>query len=88
MKHNIESGTRTTSELLTFVNDIASSMQELMALIRTIEDAATVSSHHIGEQNKSVTEVSNVGKELADIAKELTLEFDTVFKAIQHADMG
>jgi len=87
-ENNIEAGTNTISELLKFVNDIAVSIKELMYVIHTIEGAAVTSSELIGEQNKSVTEVSNVGNELSEIAKTLTSEFDTVFNAIQHIDMG
>jgi PAS domain S-box-containing protein len=85
---NIESGTNTISDLLNFVNDISSSIKDLMNVIRTVESAATTSSKHVEEQNESVTEISNVGNELYKIAKELTHEFDKVFKAIQHTDMG
>jgi methyl-accepting chemotaxis protein len=85
---NVESGTNTISELLTFVNDIANSIKELMYVIHTIESTAATSSELIGEQTESVTEVSDVGNELSGIAKKLTREFDTVFKAIQHTDMG
>jgi methyl-accepting chemotaxis protein len=85
---NITAGTNTISELLTFVNDIAKSIQDLMYVIHTIENTAATSSELIGEQNESVTVVSNVGNELSDIAKKLTRECDTVFKAIQHTDMG
>jgi hypothetical protein len=59
-----------------------------MYVIHTIESAAATSSELIGEQAESVTEVSNVGGELSEIAKKLKREFETVFKAIQHTDMG
>jgi methyl-accepting chemotaxis protein len=85
---NIESGTSNIAELLTFVNDIADSIKELMNVIHTIESAATTSTELLRDQNKSVAEVSNVGNELSEIAKNLTHEFDVVFKAIQHMDMG
>jgi len=85
---NIESGTNTISDLLNFVNDISNSIKELMNVIHTIESAATTSSEHIEKQNESVKEISNVGNELSKIAKELAHEFEKVFKAIQHTDMG
>ncbi|MDR2924646.1 MAG: methyl-accepting chemotaxis protein [Azoarcus sp.] len=85
---DIESGTNTISELLVFVGEIAGSIKELMSMIQTIESTAGTTSEVIEEQNSSVTEVSNVGHELSEIAKKLTHEFDVVFKAIQHVDMG
>jgi methyl-accepting chemotaxis protein len=85
---DIESGTNTISELLTFVNDIAGAIEDLMRIINSIEHTATTTARLTGEQNESVTVVSNVGHELSEIAKKLTLEFDRVFKAIQHTDMG
>jgi methyl-accepting chemotaxis protein len=85
---NIESGTNTISELLTFVDDIANSMKDLLHIINSIENTTAVTSQLLGEQNESVAVVSNVGHDLSEIAKKLTLEFDRVFKAIQHQDMG
>ncbi|MDR0495723.1 MAG: methyl-accepting chemotaxis protein [Treponema sp.] len=85
---NIEEGTNTISGLISFVNSITESIKELMSEIQTIESASATSSDLIGEQHKSVIEVSNVGSELHEIAKDLTREFETVFKAIQHQDMG
>jgi PAS domain S-box-containing protein len=85
---DIESGTNTISELLTFVNDIANAVNQLMSFIDKIEQIATTTSQLVGEQNESVTEVSNIGHQLSEIAKKLTLDFDKVFKAIQHTDMG
>jgi hypothetical protein len=85
---NIDSGTNTITELLSFVNGIAGAMKDFMHTINSIENATTASSQLIGEQVESIAVVSNVGHELSEIAKKLTLEFDRVFKAIQHTDMG
>jgi methyl-accepting chemotaxis protein len=87
-ERNIEAGTTNMSGLLRFVNDIANSIKELMYVIHAIESTAATSSELVGEQNKLVTDVSNTGNELSEIAKKLTGEFDTVFRAIQHTDMG
>jgi chromosome segregation ATPase len=85
---NIDAGTKTISGLMSFVHDIANSINELMIVLHTIENAAHTSSDLIKEQHGSVTEVSNVGNELSKIAKELKQEFDTVVNAIRHTDMG
>jgi methyl-accepting chemotaxis protein len=85
---DIESGTNTISDLLTFVDDIAGAIADLMQIINSIEQTAATTAQLTGEQNESVTVVGNVGQELSEIAKTLTLEFDRVFKAIQHTDMG
>jgi len=85
---DVESGSNTISDLLTFVNGIANSIKELMLTISDIETAAAVTSQLIGEQNESVVDVSSISHQLSDIAKKLTHEFDAVFKAIQHKDMG
>jgi hypothetical protein len=85
---DIVAGTDTISELLTFVNDIAVAVRDLMQVIHSIENTSTITSQLIGEQNESVDAVSNVGQEFSEIAKKLTVEFDRVFNAIQHKDMG
>jgi PAS domain S-box-containing protein len=85
---DIVSGTNTISELLTFVNDIANAVDQLMSFINKIERIATTTSQLVGEQNESVTEVSSIGQQLSEIAKELTLDFEKVFQALQHKDMG
>jgi len=85
---DIEAGTNTIAELLTFVNEISESVKELMNVINITEKAAESTSDHIREQNTSFVEVSRVGRELSTIAKNLTLEFEKVIKAIQHTDMG
>jgi methyl-accepting chemotaxis protein len=85
---NIESGTNTISELLSFVNDIATAVKDLMQIIERIENTSAVTAQLVGEQDESVAVVSSVGHEFSEIAKKLTLEFEKVFKAIQHQDMG
>jgi uncharacterized protein YoxC len=85
---DIESGTNTISDLLTFVDDIGGAIKDLMQVIKSIENTASTTSQLIGEQNEYVALVSDVGHEFSEIAKKLTLEFDRVFQAIQHQDMG
>jgi methyl-accepting chemotaxis protein len=85
---DITAGTNTISELLKFVNDIGVAVRDLMQIINSIENTSITTSQLIGEQNESVRAVSNVGLEFNEIAKKLTVEFDRVFKAIQHQDMG
>jgi methyl-accepting chemotaxis protein len=85
---DVESGSNTISDLLVFLNGIADSIKELMNTIGTIDTATAVTSRLIGEQNESVADVSSISNELSDIAKKLTLEFEIVFNAIQHTDIG
>ncbi|MCL2044470.1 MAG: methyl-accepting chemotaxis protein [Treponema sp.] len=85
---DIEAGTNTISELLSFVNEISDSVKELMNIINMTERATETTSYHIEEQNTTFVEVSKVGKELSVISKELTQEFENVIKVIQHTDMG
>ena len=59
-----------------------------MHTISAIETATAITSQLIAEQNESVVDVSSISHELSEIAKKLTQEFDVVFKAIQHTDMG
>ncbi len=81
---DIESGTNTISGLLSFVNEISASINELMNMIHTIESTAGTTSEMIGAQNQYVSDVSNVGNELSAIAKQLTKE---VYKIINHTNM-
>jgi methyl-accepting chemotaxis protein len=85
---DVESGTSTISDLLNFLNNIADSIKELMYTIDIIETATVNTSRLIGEQNESVEDVSSISNELSEIAKKLTREFEVVFNAIQHTDMG
>jgi methyl-accepting chemotaxis protein len=85
---DIESGTKTISELLTFVDDIASAINQLMSFINTIEKTAATTSQLVGDQNKSVMEISSIGQELSAIADKLTREFGRIINAIKHTDMG
>jgi PAS domain S-box-containing protein len=85
---DVESGTNTISDLLIFLNSIADSINEVMKTIGVIETATAVTTGLIGEQNESVADVSSISNELSDIARKLTLEFEKVFNAIQHTDMG
>jgi PAS domain S-box-containing protein len=85
---NILTGTNNISELLGSVNDIDSAAKVLLGILTTIENAASTTSALGDEQNISVEEMSRTGKELSEIAQHLTREFDRVFKAIQHQDMG
>jgi PAS domain S-box-containing protein len=85
---DIESGTSTISELLNFVGDIANAINQLMTYINIIEKTAITTSELVGEQKTSINEVHNIGQELSEIAKKLTLEFDKIINAIKHTDMG
>jgi PAS domain S-box-containing protein len=85
---DIESGSNTISELLNFVGDIASAINQLMSFINIIEKTAFTTSQLVGEQKESIKEVHNIGQELSEIAKKLTLEFDRIINAIKHTDMG
>jgi len=84
---NLESGKSTISELVVFVNDISDSVKQLMTMISAIERATHSISGHITEQNSLFAVVSNIAKELSNISKTLSQEFDVVFKAIQRTDM-
>jgi PAS domain S-box-containing protein len=85
---DVESGSSTISDLLIFLNNIADSINGLMHTIDIIEAATANTSRLIGEQNESVEDVSSISNELSEIAKKLTKEFEIVFNAIQHTDMG
>ena len=85
---DIEAGSNTISELLSFVNNISDSVKELMNIISMTEKATETTSDFIEEQNSTFVEVSKVGNELSVISKELSEEFENVIRVIQHADMG
>jgi PAS domain S-box-containing protein len=87
-EHNIEAGTNNISELLMFVKEIDEASKMLMGTIGSIEDAVNTAGQLGAEQTTSVTAVSKDSKELSEIAKKLTVEFDRVFNAIQHTNMG
>ena len=85
---NIQTGTSHISELLGLVTDIDSSTKTLLGILDTIESAASSTSRLGNEQISLVTEMTNVGKDLSSISETLSKEFERVFAAIQHQDMG
>lgn len=85
---NVNAGKDNISELQEYAGDIDNAAKVLLNTLGTIENAATTTSRLGEEQSASVTEANKAGNNLAQISKNLTNEFDRIFKAIQHADMG
>jgi methyl-accepting chemotaxis protein len=85
---DITEGTNNIDELLSLIKDIDNSTKMLLEVMRTTESASMDTSVLIEQKNKSLKEMNQVSNDMHSIAKELTREFDRVFKAIQHQDMG
>ena len=85
---DITSGSNDIKELLNFVNEIYESSKVLLGIMRTIENAAADASQLGSEQSSTFREVEKIGRNLSEIAKQLTLEFEKILKAIQRTDMG
>ncbi|MDR0290717.1 MAG: methyl-accepting chemotaxis protein [Treponema sp.] len=84
---NITAGTDNIAELLQHVSDIDSETKILLTSLKTIEDAAATTSELGEKQSTSVSQAIKISQNLAEIAKNLTAEFEKVFGAIQHTDM-
>jgi methyl-accepting chemotaxis protein len=85
---DIKAGTESISELLTFVNHIDKATITLVDTMTTVKDMAESTAQLGVEQSNSMAEISDAGKNLKKIAKELSLEFDALIKAAMHQDMG
>jgi PAS domain S-box-containing protein len=85
---DIETGTNTISDLLTFVNDIDEAIKMLLEIIDVIERASVATVQLDEEQEVSMTDLTNVGRNLINIAEKLTNEFNKLFAVFKHDDMG
>ena len=83
-----ESGLKGIAELLSHINEIDRETKVLQDTLVNIENLATSASQLGGEQNSSIVKANDVSQNLEAIAENLTHEFEKVFKAIQHIDMG
>ncbi|MCL2064519.1 MAG: methyl-accepting chemotaxis protein [Candidatus Cloacimonetes bacterium] len=87
-EHDLEIGTKNISELLVFVQEINSSVKELLSNMEIIENAATITSKLGNEQSIMISEIHTYGVDLSKIAETLTSEFERVSNAVQKKDMG
>ncbi|MDR0444270.1 MAG: methyl-accepting chemotaxis protein [Treponema sp.] len=85
---DIESGSDHIGELLGFIAEIDNAVKMLLETISAIERAASATAELDEEQCASTESLTKAGKELTFIAEKLTHEFDVVFKAFRHEDMG
>jgi methyl-accepting chemotaxis protein len=85
---DITEGTNNINELLSLIKDIDNSTKKLLDVMKTTESASAITSELIEQKNKSLLEMNQVSNDMQEISKQLALEFDRVFKAIQHQDMG
>jgi PAS domain S-box-containing protein len=81
-------GTKGISDLLSRVREIDDETKVLLDTLIKLENAAISSGNITSEQGSSIQHASQVSVNLAFISQKLETEFDLVFKAIQHKDMG
>jgi PAS domain S-box-containing protein len=85
---DLKAGTESISELLTFVDDMDKATRMLVDTMTTVKNVAESTAQFGEEQNNSMMEINDAGRNLEKIAKELSSEFDALVKAAQHQDMG
>ncbi|MDR2732433.1 MAG: methyl-accepting chemotaxis protein [Fibromonadaceae bacterium] len=85
---DIKAGTKNISELLGVVNDIDNAATTLISMISDMGNVSGAVSHLSEEQKESATGTNRISRDLHDISKNLTKEFDLLFKAIQRQNMG
>jgi PAS domain S-box-containing protein len=88
VKENANSGSIDITKLLGYANEIVHQTKALQETLTIIENLAKNAGQLDGEQDSSIAKASKVSQNLASIAEDLTREFDRVFTAIQHTDMG
>jgi methyl-accepting chemotaxis protein len=87
-ENDITDGTSNINELLSLIKDIDNSTRMLLDVMKATENASLHTSELIEQKNISLAEMNQVSRDMHSIAKQLAQEFERVFKAIQHQDMG
>ncbi|MDR0448175.1 MAG: methyl-accepting chemotaxis protein [Treponema sp.] len=85
---DFETGMDNVDQLLTHINDMDIKMKVLLEALNIIENAAVTTSQLGEEQNSMVVQATTDCNDLGEIAKNLNVEFDRVFKALQRQEMG
>jgi methyl-accepting chemotaxis protein len=85
---DIAKGTTGIGELLNRVREIDHETKVLLDTLNVVQDMAVSSGQLSVEQNASIAMASKVSSALTAISEKLDHEFEMVYKAIQHQDMG
>jgi PAS domain S-box-containing protein len=86
-EEDFETGEKATEELVTFVEEIALALKELMYMFNEIDSAAQLTSTVVEEQHNSVKEVNVMISDLESIAIELKDNFGHIINEIKHTNM-
>jgi PAS domain S-box-containing protein len=88
IKGTADSGSINITKLLGHAHEIDHEIKTLNETLTIIKNLATNTGQLVGEQDSSIAKANRVSQNLAAIAENLTKEFNKVFQAIQHTDMG
>jgi len=88
VKENTNPESINITKLLGHVYEIDHEIKSIQETLNIIKNLAVNAGELGGEQESSIAKANKVSQNLASIVENLTKEFEQVFKAIQHTDMG